>query len=82
MQETSPHCLFCRMETSFRLLLVPLCAICRDQVYDFAWVSLVQIAIFLLGGINGFMFVVEEILLFTVLVIVKHRIPPPWEETK
>ena len=81
MIETGSHCLFCRMSTSFRLLRVPLCAICRDQVYDFAWVTLVQLVVFLSGGINGYMFVIEEILLFIVLVIVKHRIKPPWERS-
>ena len=78
--EMSSRCLFCRMQTSFRLLRVPLCDICRDQVYDFAWVTLVQLAVLLAGGISGYMFLVEEVLLFTVLVIVKHRVPPPWEE--
>ena len=81
MNDIASHCLFCRMSTSFRLLRVPLCHICRDQVYDFAWVTLVQLAVFLAGGISGTMFIVEEVLLFVVLVIVKHRIPPPWERT-
>jgi len=79
MNETGSHCLFCRMDTSFRLLRVPLCTICRDQVYDFAWVTLVQLVVWLSGGIDGYTFVIEEVLLFIVLVIVKHRIPPPWE---
>ena len=82
MNDLNSRCLFCRMITSFRLLRVPLCTICRDQVYDFAWVTLVQLAVFLSGGISGYMFVVEEVLLFIVLVIVKHRIPPPWERSK
>lgn len=81
MIETGSHCLFCRMSTSFRLLRVPLCHICRDQVYDFAWVTLVQLVVFLSGGINGYLFIIEEVLLFIVLVIVKHRIPPPWERS-
>lgn len=67
------------MDTSFRLLRVPLCNICRDQVYDFVWVTLVQLVVWLSGGIDGYTFVIEEVLLFIVLVIVKHRIPPPWE---
>jgi len=70
------------MSTSFRLLKVPLCFICRDQVYDFAWVTLVQIAILLSGGISGYTFIAEEALLFMVLVIVKHRIPPPWQDPR
>jgi hypothetical protein len=70
------------MSTSFRLLRTPLCDICRDQVYDFAWVTIVQLLVLLAGGINGFMFAIEEVLLFFVLVIVKHRIPPPWEDSK
>ena len=79
MNERGSHCLFCRMDTSFRLLRVPLCTICRDKVYDFVWVTLVQLVVWLSGGIDGYTFVVEEVLLFIVLVIVKHRIPPPWE---
>ena len=79
MNETGSHCLFCRMDTSFRLLRIPLCTICRDQVYDFAWVTIVQLVVWLSGGIDGYTFVIEEVLLFIVLVIVKHRIPPPWE---
>ncbi len=79
MNEIGSHCLFCRMDTSFRLLRVPLCTICRDQVYDFAWVTIVQLVVWLSGGIDGYTFVIEEVLLFIVLVIVKHRIPPPWE---
>jgi len=81
MSETDLHCVFCRMSTSIRLGMVPLCTICRDQLYDFFWVSLVQLSMWVLGAISGYMFVVEEILLFIVLVIVKHRIPPPWENT-
>ena len=81
MNEINLRCIFCRMSTSLRLGVVPLCSICRDQLYDFFWVSLVQISMWGLGAISGFMFVVEEILLFIVLVIVKHRIPPPWENT-
>jgi len=68
-------------ETSFKLLHVPLCDICRDQIYDFAWVSIVQLTVFSLGLINGYMFVIEEILLFIVLVIVKHRLPAPWDRS-
>lgn len=82
MKEISSHCLFCRMSTSFRLLRIPLCVICRDQVYDFAWVTLVQLVVLLSGGISGYMFAVEEVLLFIVLVIVKHRLPPPWEGSR
>lgn len=72
-------CLFCRMEKVHNLGPMWLCAICRDQVYDFGWVTLVQLLMLAIGAISGLMFVMEEILLFFVLVIVKHRIPPPWE---
>ena len=67
------------MDTNLHWLRMPLCNICRDQVYDFIWVSAVQIALFLAGGIDGLFFVIEEILLFAVLVLVKHRVKPPWE---
>ena len=79
MDVTGFRCLFCRMNTSFKLLRVPLCDICRDQIYDFVWVTFVQLAILLLGGISGYTFLLEEILLFVVLVIVRHKVPPPWQ---
>jgi len=55
------------------------CTICRDQLYDFFWVSLVQTTVWMFGGISGWFFVIDEILLFFVLVIVKHRLPSPWQ---
>ena len=69
------RCLFCRMRTGVRLFRMPLCTICRDQVQDFVWVSLVLLALLPTGFISGAQFVVEELLLFGVLVIVKHRLP-------
>ena len=76
---TAPHrCLFCRMPCSIRFLRVPMCAICRDQAYDFGWASAVQASLVAFGLLSGLTFVLEEVLLFTVLVIVKHRIQPPW----
>ncbi len=51
-----------------------------DQLYDFLWVSVVQTIVWLLGGIDGLFFVIDEILLFLVLVVVKHRLPAPWEQ--
>jgi len=33
----------------------------------------------MLGGIDGLFFVIDEVLLFFVLVFVKHRVSPPWE---
>jgi hypothetical protein len=69
------RCLFCRMSTGVRLFRVPLCAICRDQVQDFVWVSVVLLALVPTGFISGPQFVVEELLLFGVLVLVKHRLP-------
>jgi hypothetical protein len=69
------HCLFCRMQTKVRLFRAPLCAICRDQVQDFVWVSSLQGALVAAGFITSLQFVVEECLLFGVLVIVKHRLP-------
>lgn len=67
------------MDTELQWLRLPLCSICRDQLYDFTWVSAVQVALFLFGGIDGLFFVIEEILLFAVLVLIKHRVKPPWE---
>ena len=50
-----------------------------DQLYDFLWVSVVQTVVWLLGGIDGLFYVIDECLLFFVLIIVKHRVPAPWE---
>jgi len=77
--DPSPRCLFCRMPTPHRWLGAPLCAICRDQSYDFLWASAVQAVIALIGGMSGWTFVLDEVLLFAVLVLVKHRIGTPWE---
>ena len=68
-------CPFCRMETRRRLFRVPLCAICLEQSNDFLWVSLVQVALLLAGAIDGLFFVIEEVLLFVVLIVIKHRLP-------
>ncbi len=74
--ETQPwRCLFCRMHTGVRLFRVPVCPICRDQVQDFVWVSGIQGILVAMGFINGLQFAVEEVLLFGVLVLVKHRLP-------
>ena len=82
MSESSPtpwSCLFCRMRTGVRLVRIPLCQICHDQVQDFFWVSLVLIALLPTGFISGLQFVVEEVLLFVVLVVVKHQLPSVFE---
>ena len=73
------RCPFCRMPTELRFVGIPACAICRDQLYDFAWASAVQAGVTLAFGLGGVFFVVEEVLLFVALVFVKHRIPPPWQ---
>jgi len=67
------------MTTNIKWLRIPLCTICRDQLYDFFWVTCVQIVVWLSGAISGVTFVIEEIVLFSVLVLVKHRIPVPWK---
>ena len=72
-------CLFCRMSTTHHLLALPVCAICRDQMYDFGWASAVQVLLVAVGVLGGLTFVLEEVLLFAVLVFVKHRSPPPWD---
>jgi len=64
-----------------RWLGIPICHICRDQLNDFVWVSAVQTIVWLLGGIDGWFFVIDEILLFLVLVVVKHRVPAPWGQS-
>jgi hypothetical protein len=77
--ETSPlrisRCVFCRMPTPERFLRLPMCAICRDQFYDFLWASGVNAGVGLPAGLSGRWFVVEEALMFVVLVFVKHRFP-------
>ncbi len=72
-------CPFCRMPSMSRFLRIPVCAICRDQLYDFLWASAVQAVVVVAFQLGGFVFVVEEVLLFSVLVLVKHRVTPPWE---
>ena len=67
------------MPDPHRWLGIRLCGICRDQMYDFFWVSVVQTSVWLLGGIDGLFFVIDECLLFFVLIIVKHRVPAPWD---
>lgn len=79
MENEQSRCWFCFMQTSLRWLGISLCPICRDQLYDFLWLSLVQSIVWFLGGIDGLFFVVDEILLFLTLVVIKHRLPAPWE---
>lgn len=69
------RCLFCRMRTGVRLFRIPVCPICRDQVQDFVWVSGLQGLLVAAGLLGSFQFAVEEVLLFIVLVVVKHRLP-------
>jgi hypothetical protein len=75
MAENKWTCPFCRMSTRRRLLRVPLCPICLEQSNDFLWVSLVQVGLLTAGAIDGLFFVVEEFLLFFVLIGIKHRLP-------
>ena len=75
MADQTWTCPFCRMETRRRLLRLPLCPICLEQVNDFVWVSAVQLAFLMTGVIDGWFFVAEEVLLFFVLVGIKHRLP-------
>ena len=69
------RCPFCRMQTGVRLARIPVCEICRDQLQDFVWVSALQGSLVAAGFISGLQFAVEEVLLFGVLVLVKHRMP-------
>ena len=68
-------CLFCRMHTGVRLFRIPVCRICRDQLEDFIWVSGIQGSLVAAGILSGLQFTVEEVLMFGVLVLVKHRLP-------
>ena len=63
------------MPTGVRLFRIPVCPICRDQMQDFVWVSAIQALLVAAGFISGLQFAVEEVLLFGVLVLVKHRLP-------
>lgn len=72
-------CLFCRMTTTLRFLRLNVCEICRDQLYDFLWVSVVQAVVVVVFALGPMFFVVEEVLLFGVLIFVKHRFPPAWQ---
>lgn len=69
------RCWFCRMRTRVKLFRIPVCPICRDQVQDFVWVSAVQGSLVAAGVISGLQFAIEEVLLFGILVVVKHRLP-------
>ena len=75
LEENPWRCLFCRMQTGVRLFRIPLCPICRDQLQDFVWVSAIQGTLVAAGFISGLQFAVEEVLLFGILVLVKHRLP-------
>ena len=75
-EQKSWTCPFCRMNTRRRLLRVPLCAICLEQSNDFLWVSAVQVILLAAGVIDGLFFAIEEVLLFFVLIGIKHRLPP------
>ena len=73
--DESWRCLFCRMHTGVRLFRIPVCHICRDQVQDFVWVSVLQLVLVLVGFTTVSQFIVEEVLLFVILVLVKHQLP-------
>ncbi len=76
-QQSLPwKCVFCRMATGWRVLRAPLCAICWEQLNDFIWVSFVQVALLAVGAIDGLFFVIEEVLLFFALIVIKHRVRP------
>ncbi len=72
----SSKCPFCRMQATRRVGPLPLCPICLEQANDFVWVSAVQLVLLATGAINGLFFVIEEFLLFFVLIGIKHRLPP------
>ena len=72
------RCVFCRMDTPDRFLGLLMCTICRDQSYDFLLVSGVQVLMAPIVGISLGQFLAQEVLMFVVLIFVKHRITPPW----
>jgi hypothetical protein len=59
-------CLFCRMPTPHRF--DPSCGLPGFKE-----------GLAVAGLMGGVTFVLEEVLLFTVLVFVKHRLPPRWQ---
>ena len=67
------------MSTTLRFLRLNVCEICRDQAYDFLWVPAVQALVSVVFALGILFFLVEEVLLFGVLIFVKHRFPPPWQ---
>ncbi len=69
-------CPFCRMQATWKVGPLPLCPICLEQANDFVWVSAVQLVLLATGAISGLFFVIEELLLFFVLIGIKHRLPP------
>ena len=73
------RCIFCRMPTADRFLRVPMCPICRDQSYDFLLVSGVQVLMAPIVGLSRGQFATQELLMFFVLILLKHRITPPWQ---
>ncbi len=76
--EMATRCVFCRMDSRDRFLGLLMCAICRDQSYDFLLVSGVQLLMAPIVGISIGQFLAQELLMFVVLIFVKHRITPPW----
>lgn len=76
------RCVFCRMPTPDRFLRLPMCPICRDQSYDFLLVSGVQVLMVPIVGLSGGQFMIQELLMFVVLIFVKHRITPPWQRIR
>lgn len=67
------------MNTIHRYLRVNVCEICRDQLFDFVWVTVVQAIVVVVFALGPLFFIVEEVLLFAVLIFIKHRFPPPWQ---
>ena len=47
------------MQSVGRFLRIPVCTICRDQLYDFVWVSGVQAVVALAFSLGGLVFLVE-----------------------
>lgn len=73
------RCAFCHMRTGTRLFRIPVCTICRDQLQDFVLVSVILTALLPSGFVSGTQFIVEEVLMFGALVLVKHRLPSIFE---
>ncbi len=62
-------------------VLMLILTLAMHTVWTAVLAMVVQTGVWLLGGISGWFFIIDEILLFVVLVFVKHRVPSPWQDS-